>query len=224
MSSQHPWLYLSHSFLPTETKQMYQDLLKEIDDYETKYGPAIGRFRDWKGPIPRRQAMHSDTPGEKYKYLNTFFTSEDLSESNVLTKLRTHAESLLLENNTMTIMNSRKRRGPHPHLNFVIVNHYRDGNDYITQHNDKDGMQGYGSIVSYTFCEEGGARRFVIKNKESNKTEFDQVLEDGSVLIMRPGMQSTHTHGVPKQKRVRSGRINVTFRHHTAPYVRKMMR
>jgi hypothetical protein len=39
-------------------------------------------------------------------------------------------------------------------------------------------------------------------------------LEDGSLLVMNPGMQDLFKHEVPKSTKVDVGRINVTLRQH----------
>jgi alkylated DNA repair dioxygenase AlkB len=86
----------------------------------------------------------------------------------------------------------------------ALVNYYPDGEHYISPHNDKDAMNGY--IASFSF---GATRTFRIKG---NGLTYNYDVKDGSLFVMKPGMQQEYSHEVPKAPKVTAGRINVTLR------------
>ncbi len=94
-------------------------------------------------------------------------------------------------------------------FNSVLLNWYRDGNDYINWHADDEKELGENPIVaSVNF---GATRDFIIrKNDKSQKIKIP--LKHGSVLIMRGELQHYWQHSVPKRKKVKDMRINLTFR------------
>lgn len=93
-------------------------------------------------------------------------------------------------------------------FNYLLLNYYRDGKDYISFHNDKEAIEEGKNIIASLSL--GESRKFVMKNMETNeKKEF--LLEDGSLLVMGGNCQKYWTHSVPKQMN-KGKRINLTFR------------
>lgn len=92
-------------------------------------------------------------------------------------------------------------------FNGVHCNLYKNGQDYIGYHSDDESSMAPW-IASLSF---GATRQFVLQNKET-KEKMCYMLESGSLLLMGPGCQQNWKHCVPKTKKVRSGRINLTFR------------
>ena len=94
-------------------------------------------------------------------------------------------------------------------LNSVLVNLYRNGNDYVGWHADNEPESGgQPFIVSLTF---GAERQFEFRHKKSS--EYDRVLlRSGTLLIMQPDFQRHWLHSVPIDQNVTEGRINLTFR------------
>lgn len=97
------------------------------------------------------------------------------------------------------------------YMSYAQLNYYRDGNDYIGYHTDKEVSSG-DIIASISL---GATRRFILRNKDSkkgNKTKYEFNLENGSLLIMNEHAAKTYwKHSLPKMKNVNS-RINITFR------------
>jgi len=85
------------------------------------------------------------------------------------------------------------------------MNWYRDGEDYLNGHADDEKELGKKSIIgSVNF---GATRDFVIrKNDKSLKITIP--LNHGTLLVMKGELQ----HSVPKRKKVKDARINLTFR------------
>jgi alkylated DNA repair dioxygenase AlkB len=89
----------------------------------------------------------------------------------------------------------------------ALVNYYPDGDHVIGKHSDKDAMNGY--IASFSF---GASRRFHIREASTDKIVSTIDLHDGSILVMKPGMQQRYKHELPRMAKVKEGRINVTLR------------
>ena len=92
--------------------------------------------------------------------------------------------------------------------NSIMVNVYRNGNDYCSRHSDDEALFGNKpTIASLSF---GATRRFEIF--EDNQLIRYFPLEDNDLLIMKPGFQEKYKHAVPKSETT-SWRVNLTFRH-----------
>jgi alkylated DNA repair dioxygenase AlkB len=96
-------------------------------------------------------------------------------------------------------------------FNYALVNWYRDGEDYIGWHSDKESDLALGaSIASLSL---GAQRRFVLRDRKGKGDRtIELLLGDGSLLWMRGETQRRWKHSLPKQKDVREPRWNVTFR------------
>ncbi|MCC5924185.1 MAG: alpha-ketoglutarate-dependent dioxygenase AlkB [Crocinitomicaceae bacterium] len=94
-------------------------------------------------------------------------------------------------------------------LNACLANLYRDGLDSNGWHADDEPELGEHPIIASISL--GATRKFQIKHKQTDeKTVID--LSHGSLLLMGKGMQAHYKHQIPKQKKVRQPRVNLTFR------------
>lgn len=110
----------------------------------------------------------------------------------------------------------------------ALVNWYRNGDDHVGAHRDKDSMHTH--IASFSLYEHGtkpaNLQKMIITNDPLQNFQVPEqkhvlVLSQGSLLIMNPGMQHRFKHAIPRRdndketkKVVTTGRINVTFRQH----------
>ena len=93
--------------------------------------------------------------------------------------------------------------------NSCLLNLYHSGEEGMAYHSDGEKMlKKNGAIASLSL---GAARTFSFKHKE-NKQRIDVILENGSLLVMKKGTQTNWLHRLPPTKKVRSPRINLTFR------------
>jgi alkylated DNA repair dioxygenase AlkB len=91
---------------------------------------------------------------------------------------------------------------------YAVLNYYRDGNDYIGFHSDREVKKGH-SVVSVTV---GATRRFVLKHKFRKNVRHVFFLEHGDVLILNEyAIKTSYKHSVPKMANV-GPRINITLR------------
>jgi alkylated DNA repair dioxygenase AlkB len=96
------------------------------------------------------------------------------------------------------------------HFNSVLMNWYRDGEDYINWHTDAEKELGKDPIIgSVNF---GATRRFQLRRIDDNNEKFEVPLKHGTFLLMRGQTQHFWQHGVPKEKKVKEARFNLTFR------------
>ncbi|KAI8749176.1 Alpha-ketoglutarate-dependent dioxygenase alkB 2 [Biomphalaria glabrata] len=102
-------------------------------------------------------------------------------------------------------------------FNFVLINRYKDGNDYIGEHKDdeKELYPGY-PIASLTL---GQLRDFVFKHQDSRRIKalrnvgtITLQLEHGSLLLMKHPTNSYWYHSLPRRKKAIGVRLNLTFR------------
>jgi len=95
-------------------------------------------------------------------------------------------------------------------FNSVLLNYYRDGNDSVAWHSDKESKLGKRPVIaSVTF---GQVRSFNIRRKTDHKEIYSVRLEHGSFLMMKAGLQEEFEHRVAKSNRPMKPRINLTFR------------
>lgn len=174
-------------FLGTEAaNELYQHCLKL--EWQQNQIRMAGKTM----PVPRLECIYGDV-GCDYLYSNSVFL-----------KPITWTEKLAYLRDRITALTGYKFR-------IVIGNQYRTGTDSISWHSDNEPSMGFNpAIVSVSL---GSCRKFQIKAIGGKPTDF--WLEQGSLLVMHPGCQSTHLHQVPKTNKVVGTRINLTFRPHT---------
>jgi alkylated DNA repair dioxygenase AlkB len=95
-------------------------------------------------------------------------------------------------------------------FNSVLLNYYRDGNDSVAWHSDKESVLGKNPVIaSVSF---GQVRSFDIRNKENNAEKYSVRLEHGSFLLMKAGLQEGWEHRIAKSTTPMRERVNLTFR------------
>ncbi|MFD2144601.1 alpha-ketoglutarate-dependent dioxygenase AlkB family protein [Mucilaginibacter antarcticus] len=95
-------------------------------------------------------------------------------------------------------------------FNSVLLNYYRDGNDSVAWHSDKESILGkHPVIASVSF---GQVRSFDIRNKADHSQKFSVRLEHGSFLLMKSGLQEQWEHRIAKSSTPMTARVNLTFR------------
>lgn len=95
-------------------------------------------------------------------------------------------------------------------LNFVLVNKYKNGHDYIGWHADDEADLKHKNIVSLSL---GATRRFLLRQKRDHTVKVEYVLGDNDVVVMREPTNAQWQHHVPKMRRVTTPRWNLTFRY-----------
>jgi alkylated DNA repair dioxygenase AlkB len=95
-------------------------------------------------------------------------------------------------------------------FNSVLLNYYRDGNDSVAWHSDKESILGKQPVIaSVSF---GQVRNFDIRNKTDHSEKYSVRLEQGSFLLMKSGLQEHWEHRIAKSVKPMKARVNLTFR------------
>lgn len=115
-------------------------------------------------------------------------------------------------------------------FNYAYLNYYRDGNDHIGWHADREEELDAGSTIASLSL--GATRDFMLRhigdtryaqnladdllrNEALEKAKMTVPLKAGSLLLMKKQTQKVYHHQVPRRTNLRSPRINITFRHIT---------
>jgi alkylated DNA repair dioxygenase AlkB len=93
--------------------------------------------------------------------------------------------------------------------NSCLLNLYHDGHDGMSWHSDNEKMlEKNTAIASMSF---GAERKFSFRHNQTKETR-SIVLEHGSLLVMKDQIQQHWLHALPKSTKVKSARVNLTFR------------
>jgi alkylated DNA repair dioxygenase AlkB len=94
-------------------------------------------------------------------------------------------------------------------FNGCLLNYYHDGLDGASWHaDDEKSIKPLSCIASISL---GAERKFEFKHKHSQE-KISLILEPGSLLVMQGTTQEKWIHSLPKSKKIRDPRLNLTFR------------
>jgi len=94
-------------------------------------------------------------------------------------------------------------------FNSVLANLYRDGQDSMGCHADNEKELGLNPLIASLSL--GEERLFRLHHKQ-RKERLDMFLQNGDLLIMAGALQHHWLHSLPKTKKSKNPRINLTFR------------
>jgi len=176
------WLWRTPAGLPGELAEHLMQAL----DWEQ---PEIRIYGRWHR-IPRLQCWCGD-PGANYRYSGQALRRTDWTPP--LQQLRALTTSLT----------------GRPY-NSALLNLYRDGSDAMGWHADDEPELGPEPwIASWSL---GQPRDFVFRAKGTSRIGEKITLHNGDLLLMSPEVQRRWQHALPRRKRVKGWRINLTFR------------
>jgi alkylated DNA repair dioxygenase AlkB len=94
-------------------------------------------------------------------------------------------------------------------FNSVLANLYRDGKDSMGCHADNEKELGINPVIGSLSL---GDQRLFALHHNKNKQKLNVFLGHGDLLVMAGTMQHHWKHSVPKTKKLKTPRINLTFR------------
>lgn len=95
-------------------------------------------------------------------------------------------------------------------FNSVLLNWYRDGEDHMGWHADDEAELGVNPVIaSVNF---GYTRDFVLRRIDDPSKKIVIPLTHGTLLVMGGELQHYWQHSVPKRKKIKGSRFNLTFR------------
>lgn len=95
-------------------------------------------------------------------------------------------------------------------FNSVLLNLYRNGNDSVAWHRDKDRNLGSRPVIASLSL--GQVRNFDFRKVENHQQKHSLALQHGSLLIMKGDLQTHWEHRIAKSMIPMKPRINLTFR------------
>lgn len=109
----------------------------------------------------------------------------------------------------LAALRARLEQATGQRYNSVLANWYRDGQDSMGWHADKEPELGMNPAIASLSL--GAKRRFLLEhNKTSQRLELD--LGEGDLLLMAGATQHHWRHALPKTRKPCGPRINLTFR------------
>jgi len=106
----------------------------------------------------------------------------------------------------------KQRIEQHTGISFqgVLLNYYRNGNDSVAWHADKDTAPGLKTDIASLSI--GQERNFDFRNINNHSQKYTIKLEHGSLLLMKANLQKDWEHRIAKSAIQMKARINMTFR------------
>lgn len=95
-------------------------------------------------------------------------------------------------------------------FNSVLLNLYRNGNDSVAWHRDKDSELGKRPVIASVSL--GQVRNFDFRKADDHRNKYSLPLQHGSLLIMKGDLQQNWEHRIAKSVQPMKPRINLTFR------------
>lgn len=184
--------------LPSELLQYYPQFISKPDSdillqkfiAQTPWRQTTQKMWDKEYLTPRLTAWYGD-PGTDYSF-----------SGSLKNPIPWTPELLLLKEKVEQTAGKR--------FNSVLLNYYRDGNDSVAWHSDKESVLGRNPVIaSVSF---GQVRSFDIRNKIDHKKHYSIKLEHGSFLLMKAGLQEHWDHRIAKSTKPMGARVNLTFR------------
>ena len=187
-----------HQILPRDGAADYHGAIMSVAEADGYFSALMGEI-DWqhdrvklygKEIITRREvAWHGDAP---FQSTYSHSTKTALPWTASLAKLKAAVEAASGDS-----------------FNCCLLNLYHSGEEGMAWHaDDEKELQPEGAIASVSL---GPERRFIFRHK-GDKEKCEILLAHGSLLVMRGATQTHWEHSLPVMKRVKSPRINLTFR------------
>tara|TARA_B100000073_G_scaffold51334_1_gene37822 strand:+ start:17 stop:640 length:624 start_codon:yes stop_codon:yes gene_type:complete len=173
------------SLIPAEKSELFLLQLSKNIQWKNDESVIFGKHYITR----RKTAWYGDRP---FNYTYSKIKRTALPWTNELLEIK-H----IVENNESTKFNS------------CLLNFYHDGDDGMGWHADNEKELKKNSVIASVSL--GAERKFSFKHKK-NKEKIDLMLGNGSLLVMKEQIQNHWMHQLPKSKKVREPRINLTFR------------
>jgi alkylated DNA repair dioxygenase AlkB len=176
--------YFGPVLTPADTCRIYETLLRDIP-WKNDEAVIFGK----RIITARKVAWYGDS---SFSYTYSGTSKQALVWTDELATLKAIVEKL-----TATLFNS------------CLLNLYHDGNEGMAWHSDDEKSLGRNSTIASVSL--GAEREFRLKHKRGDE-KVSVLLESGSLLVMKDTTQTHWLHSIPKSKKIKTPRINLTFR------------
>ena len=178
-------LYLVEGFYQTDDAlQLFADLLKRLAWQEEN----IFVYGRWV-KVPRLMCWYGDE-GASYQYSGVNHQPLPWTDSLLSAKHKIEAEY-------------------NGSFNSVMANLYRNGSDSMGCHADDEEELGNNPLIASLSL---GEQRLLKFRHQKSKEILDVILNHGDLLLMAGDIQHHWKHELPKTKKQKAERINLTFR------------
>jgi alkylated DNA repair dioxygenase AlkB len=178
-------LYHPSFFDKAESDRIFKTLLETIEWKQDKirmYGKEL--------PLPRLSAWYGDN-NKPYTYSGITLNPLPWTDELLQIKERIEAEAKVK-------------------FSSVLLNRYRDGQDYVGWHTDAEKELGRNPVIgSVNF---GATRKFQLRRIDDHNEKYELELQHGTLLLMQGKTQHYWQHQVPKTAMKIGERLNLTFR------------
>ena len=179
-------LRFMHGFYPPDECAEILAALLEQTPWRQERIEVWGKAHDQ----PRLTSWHGDA-GTAYTYSG--ITLQTCPWTPLLTRLRRDIESATGHR-----------------YNSVLLNLYRNEHDGVGWHSDNERELGGRPVIASLSL--GETRSFRLRHRERRHAPLAISLTDGSLLLMAGATQRHWQHAIPKERREKGPRINLTFR------------
>ena len=181
--------YIPNWIPPHEATDLYEQLMEEVPWRQEHFMMGARKIQQ-----PRLTAWVGEE-GMRYVYSRRVFEPSPWSPK-------------------LAMVRDRLRERLGITTNSVLCNLYRTGQDSMGCHADDEPELGTNPTIASVSL--GETRKMIFRHaaKEAPKVELE--LEGGSLLVMSGTLQHHWRHELPKTKRPKAPRINLTYRHFLA--------
>ena len=179
-------LRFMHGFYPLDECATLLAALLEQTPWRQERIEVWGKVHDQ----PRLTSWHGD-PGTDYTYSGV--TLATCPWTPLLSRLRSDIEEATGHR-----------------YNSVLLNLYRNQHDGVGWHSDNE--RELGRMPAIASLSLGETRSFRLRHRERRHAPVNIDLTDGSLLLMAGATQRNWQHAIPKERREKGPRINLTFR------------
>ncbi len=178
-------LYLVKEYFPTkEAQQLFNTLLLSLVWQQEK----IFLYGRWVW-VPRLICWYGDN-GADYQYSGV-------------------SHQPMIWNEPLLMVKQKIEVDYQCEFNSVMANLYRNGSDSMGCHADDEKELGLNPLIASLSL---GAERLLKFRHHKRKQVLDVVLSHGDLLLMSGTIQHHWRHELPKTKKIKTERINLTFR------------
>jgi hypothetical protein len=185
-----PWKLYPKEFEDIDFEPLLQDMSRYCNTYTNfMYGKQYESNRSscfFYTPSMDPVAISAASKYFSYSKLRSY----NFTESEKLMDIKNRVEKLL-----------------DTYYDYCLVHIYRDGNDSIYPHNDKESLNE--DIASLSF---GAVRTFQMRKLKTSEWQYTYELGHGDLFHMLRGCQRIYEHRIKKDPKITKPRINLTFR------------
>ena len=166
-------------------------LFEYLDQLPVEYHKEYKRFNKIV-KVPRGQASFTLSPEIHYDYKVSGGSPPNTAMCERLKEVTAQVNAALGTN-----------------FNTILMNKYKDGDDCIGFHRDRE--TGWAEGSGFATLSFGAVRDFQVRHEATGETR-SILHRDGHALYLPAPMNQECLHGVPKRKKVKGCRISLTFR------------